>query len=243
HSEVYLVDGSGHIQQQLSHNTTKSSTIQLNHWMFWPKVGSDGDTFYVSYDAPKSIQSYEIEFAVWKGSLSGTLTQKQQTDPFGYTGGDVEVVPLSNGDLLYGKYNINNGNVFSRLAIQTKPLADPVYLTDATSDCAQPAVSPDGTEVAMVCTNGTGLQSTTLQVASLQGTTLGTPKTLVSNCLCSAPSWAPDGSGLTYFAPADATGHFQLWWIAGAAGSAPKAPQQVTTDLDFDATSPPAWTR
>jgi Tol biopolymer transport system component len=93
----------------------------------------------------------------------------------------------------------------------------------------------------MVCTNGTGLQSTSLEVASLTGTTLGPPKTLLSNCLCSSPSWAPDGSGLTYLAPADKTGHFQLWWIAGAAGTAPKAPQQVTTGLDFDGTSTPAW--
>ena len=117
-----------------------------------------------------------------------------------------------------------------------------MYLTDATEDCAQPAVSPGGTMVAMVCTNGTGLQSTSLDVAPLQGTTLGTPQVLVANCLCSAPAWAPDGSGLAYLAPADATGHFQLWWIAGAGTAAAKAPRQVTTQLDFDATSPPAWT-
>ncbi|MFN2581653.1 MAG: TolB family protein [Candidatus Dormibacteria bacterium] len=240
YSEVYLVSDSGQIIQQLSHNQTKSNTLQLNHWMFWPRVTSDG-TVYVSYDAPKSTSSYEIELAIWKGSMTGNLAAKQQTDPFSYTGGDVEVVPLSNGNLLYAKYNLNGNNIESRLAIQTKPLATPVYLTDPTDDCAQPALSPDGTMVAMICTNGTGLQSTSVKIATLTGTKLGTPKTLVGGCLCASPSWAPDGSGLTYLAPADATGHFQLWWIAGAAGATPKAPVQVTSGLDFDATSPAAW--
>ena len=241
YSEVYLVNVTGRTVQQLSHNQTGSPTIQLNHWMFWPRVAADGSTVYVSYDAPKSTQSYEIEFAVWKGSLNGKLAQTQETDPFSYTGGDTEVIPMSNGSLLYAKYEISNGNVYSRLAIQTVPLRAPAYLTEDTSDCAQPALSPDQTQVAMICTNGTGLQSTSLQVATLTGATLGPARTLLPDCLCSSPSWAPDGSGLAYLAPADATGHFQLWWIAGAAGPLPKAPKQVTTGLDFDGTSPPAW--
>jgi len=65
---------------------------------------------------------------------------------------------------------------------------------------------------------------------------------LTQDCLCSAPAWAPDGTGLVYFAPADATGHFQMWWISGAAAAAPKSPKQVTSSDDFDATSPTAWT-
>jgi hypothetical protein len=239
-SDVYTMAGDGSGLQQLSHNKLPGD-IQRNHWMFWPSVGSDGHTFYVSYDAPKSSDSYEIEFAVWQGSLSGKLAAKQVTSPFGYTGGDVGAVPMANGNLLYSKYQIASGQVFSRLAIQTRALADPIYLTDASADCGQPALSPDGLSVAMVCAGGTGLQSTRLQVASLTGTTLGPPRTLVDNCLCSAPSWAPDGSGLVYYAPADATGHFQLWWIAGAAGTTPAPTKQVTTNLDFDATSPPAW--
>ena len=242
YSEVYLVSDDGRSIQQLSHNQSRSPTIQLNHWMFWPKVGADGNTLYVSYDAPKSPQSYEIEFAIWQGALNGNLTAKQFTFPFSYTGGDTEVVPMANGALLYSKYNISGGNVFSRLALQSTPRNDPVYLTDSDSDCAQPALSPDGTQVAMICTSGTGLQSTSLQIASLTGTTLGPSRTLIPSCVCASPSWAPDGSGLAYLAPADATGHFQLWWIAGAADAAPKPPLQVTTGLDFDGTSPPAWT-
>ena len=103
YSELYLVSGDGQILQELSHNRTTSSTIQLNHWMFWPRVAADGRTVYVSYDAPKSPQSYEIEFAIWKGALGGTLTAKQWTTPFSYTGGDTEVTPLAGGDLLYAK--------------------------------------------------------------------------------------------------------------------------------------------
>jgi Tol biopolymer transport system component len=240
-ADVYLLNSKGQVLRQLSHNATTSSTIQLNHWMFWPRVDADGNTVYVSYDAPKSPQSYEIQFAIWQGTLNGDLAAHQWTGPFSYTGGDTQAVPLAGGGLLYAKYQIDGGDVFSRIAVQTSSLRDPTYLTDPTSDCSEPAVSPDGTMLAMVCTGGTGLQSTALEVAPLQGTSLGPIRTLVSNCLCSAPSWSPDGSGLAYLAPADATGHFQLWWVAGAAGDVPQAPKQVTSGLDFDATSPPAW--
>lgn len=241
YSDVYLLDDSGHILKQLSHNATNSKTIQLNHWMFWPRVAADGDTFWVSYDAPKNSNSFEIELAVWRGSLSGNITSLQWTVPNGYTGGDVDPIPLAGGGVLYSKYQIANGQVYSQIAIQRSAQADPVLLTNATDDCSQPALSADGAMLAMICTGGTGLQNTRLQVATLQGTTLGTPQVLVSKCLCAAPAWAPDGSGLVYFNPADATGHFQLWWIAGAGGPTPKAPKQVTTNLDFDATSPPVW--
>jgi Tol biopolymer transport system component len=241
YSDVYMVDASAGVTSRLSHNATTSKVLQLNHWMFWPRVAADGQTVYVSYDSPKSQASYEIDFAVWQGTIDGNLTARQVTDPFGYTGGDVDAVPLSGGGILYSKYQISGGQVYSRIAIQTRPLADPVYLTSSTDDCAQPALSPDGSSLAMVCSGGTGLQSTRLEVASLTGTTLGALRVLESGCLCAAPAWAPDGSGLLYYAPADASGHFQLWWIARAAGSAPRAAQQVTNNLDFDALSPPAW--
>jgi Tol biopolymer transport system component len=241
YSDVYLVDAAGGALQQLSHNATASKVIQLNHWMYWPRAGADGQTFYVSYDSPKSQDSYEIDFAVWQGSIRGKLAARQLTDPFGYTGGDVAAVPMAGGAILYSKYEISNGQAYSRLAIQPRAHADPVYLTDASQDCGQPALSSDGTWVAMICAGGTGLQSTRLEVARLTGTTLGTPRVLVDGCLCAAPAWAPDGSGLVYYAPADVSGHFQMWWVAGAAGATPHASQQVTTNLDFDALSPPAW--
>jgi hypothetical protein len=240
YSDVYRVSASGSVVRQLSHNAT-TGRIQLNHWMFWPRVAVDGSTVYVSYDEPKTSASYRVDFAIWQGSLGGRLATRQQTVPFDYTGGDVSPLPLANGDILYSKYEVSGINVFSRLALQTHALFQPVYLTAQSTDCSNPALSPDGTQVAMVCAGGTGLQNTRLEIATLHGATLSPPRVLVDNCLCAAPTWAPDGSGLVYYAPADSTGHFQLWWLAGAATPAPKTPRLVTTDLDFDALSPPAW--
>jgi hypothetical protein len=241
YSDVWRINSQGDVLAQLSHNGTRSKTIQLNHWMYWPHVAADGSTIYVSYDEPKTPTSYRVDFAVWRGTLGGRLATRQVTVPFDYTGGDVDANPLASGELLYAKYQVSGIEVFSRIALQTAPLTQPVYLTKPGDDCSQPAPSPDGSEVAMLCAGGTGLQNTRLEVAPLHGTTLGAPRVLLDNCLCAAPAWAPDGSGLVYYAPADATGHFQLWWIAGAAGPASKAPREVTTDLDFDASSPPAW--
>jgi len=241
YSDLYLISSSGATLQQLTHNATSSRTIQLNHWVYWPAVAADGNTIYVSYDSPKTTDSYRIDFAVWKGVLNGVVTAHELTVPFQYTGGDVKATPMSSGNVLYAKYQISGVNVFSRIALQTKPLAFPVDLTAVTDDCGQPALSPDETLVAMLCEGGTGLQSTRLEVAPLTGSVLGAPRVLVDNCLCAAPVWAPDGSGLVYDAPADASGHFQLWWIAGAAGVKPKAPRAVTDTLDLDALSPVAW--
>jgi len=241
YSDLYLIDSRGQVLQQLSHNAVTKSIIQNNHWMFWPRMASDGSTIYVSYDEPKTSASYRVDFAIWKGTLNGQLAGREQTVPFNYTGGDVSATPLPDGSILYAKYQVSGITVFSQLALQTRPLAQPVFLTDSASDCGQPAVSPDATQVAMICAGGTGLQSTRLVVAGLQAHKLVSPRVLVDNCLCSAPTWAPDGSGVVYYAPADSTGHFQLWWIEGAGSATPKAARQVTLNLDFDALSPPAW--
>ena len=88
--------------------------------------------------------------------------------------------------------------------------------------------------------------------------------------LVAQPVWAPDGSGIAYFAPGVAAGPFQLWFLPKAAYVAPPPappptptpggphngplpspsptpaplpvkPIQVTTNDGFDATSPMAW--
>lgn len=243
YSDLYLISSKGSVLTQLSHNATKTSTIQLNHWMFWPRVAADGSTVYVSYDSPKTSATYRVDFAIWQGKLaSGKTATRELTVPWNYTGGDVDPTPLPDGSVLFSKFQVGGGNVFSQVALQTKALALPVYLTEPDADCGQPALSPDATQVVMACAGGTGLQNTRLEVATLNGTKLGTPQVLVDNCLCAAPVWAPDGSGIAYYAPSDATGHFQLWWIAGAGTATQKAPRLVTDNLDFDALSPPAWT-
>ena len=248
YSNLYLLNSQGFIIRRLSNNAwTRTNQIFLNHWMFSPHMGADGNTIYFSYDQPKDSATYAVDFSVWSGTLNGKLAATQLSNSNSFTGGDVDPTPMANGEVIYSKYAIGGGNAFSQIAIQVKPRGRPILLTTPTQDCGQPAPSPDGTKVAMICTGGTGLQSTRLEVATLSAAkpgapvTMGLPQTLVNNCLCSAPVWAPDGSGLVYYNTADATGHFELWWIKGALGATPSAPLQVTTNLDFDASSPPSW--
>ena len=241
-SNLYLLSSQGSIIRQLSNNRwTRNNQIYHNHWMFYPHMGADGNTIYFSYDDPKNSTTLAVDFSVWSGTLTGKLASKLLTNSNSFTGGDVDPTPLANGSVLYSKFAIGNGNAYSEIAIQVKPLAQPIVLTTPAQDCGQPAPSPDGTRVAMICVGGTGLQSTRLEVATLSNGKLGIAKTLVSNCLCADPVWAPDGSGLVYYNAADPTGHFELWWIKGASTAAPSPPLQVTTNLDFDASSPPSW--
>jgi len=242
YSNLYLLNSQGHVIRRLSNNANVHlDTVYLNHWMFYPHMGADGNTIYFSYDQPKNSSSYAVDFSLWSGTLNGKLAAKQLSNSNPFTGGDVNPTPLAGGGVLYSKFAIGSGNAYSVIAIQARPLGNPITLTTPAQDCGQASPSPDGTMVAMVCIGGTGLQSTRLEVATLTGTKLGAPRTLVNNCLCADPVWAPDGTGLVYYNTADATGHFELWWIKGALGASPSAPLQVTTNLDFDALSPPSW--
>jgi Tol biopolymer transport system component len=242
YSDLYLLNARGQIIRPLSNNANPhANTVYLNHWMFYPHMVPGSGTIYFSYDQPKDSATYAVDFSVWSGTLDGKLAVKQVSNSNPFTGGDVDPFPMANGAVIYSKFAIGSGNAYSQIAIQTKPQGKVLLLTTPTQDCGQPAPSPDGTKVAMICADGTGGQSTRLEVATLTAGKLGPPQTLVNNCLCADPEWAPDGSGLVYYNTADATGHFELWWIAGALGAAPAPPLQVTTNLDFDASSPPSW--
>lgn len=242
-SNLYLLNNQGTILRRLSNNAAPAKhpgQVWLNHWMFWPRFGPTG-TLYFSYDQPKNSTTLAVDFSIWSGALNGTLAKQQLSTGNAFTGGDTDPTPMANGDIIYARYSISNGSAYSLIALQTKSQGTPVILSTVAQDCGQPAPSPDGTMVAMICIGGTGLQSTRLEVAPLVGNKLGTPRTVVNNCLCSGPAWAPDGSGLVYYNATDTAGHFELWWIKGALTAAPAAPLQVTTSLDFDATSPPSW--
>lgn len=242
YSDIYLVDAAtGAIQRKLTSNATpKPARVELNAWSFWPHLAADGSTVVFGYDGPKTGTSFEVHLAVWSGPINGRLESRQWTDPTLYTGGDVSPVPLPGGGVLYGKYALNEkSQIVSRVAMVARPGATPTYLTGAADDCGEPALSPDASQLAVVCTADS--QSARLEVIPLVNGVPGVPRVMLADCLCASPTWSPDGGSLLYLAPNDPTGHFELWWIDNAASAVPAAPKLVTAHLDLDATSAPAW--
>jgi Tol biopolymer transport system component len=279
YSDLFHLDANGHVIQQLTND--KGKAIDENHWVFYPKASPVGSSVFYAFDQPKF--GYRVDMAIWSSTLdsaaatpsagNGSLA-KQWTSPDQYTGGDIEPIPLANGSLIYVGYGVTpKEHINATILLASAPLRQSKPLTNIEDDCSWPALSPDGRTLAMVCTHGSQVAS--LEVAAFDGKALGPPRTVVSSDLVSAPVWAPDGSGLAYLAPAATGGHFQLWWLAGAASAAVApastpspasraatpspvasaspspaatavgglaAPQQVTRNLDFDATSAPAWT-
>jgi Tol biopolymer transport system component len=249
YSDLYLLDLSGHVVRQLTDDSGPHGSLQ--HWAFYPRVSADGSTLYYSYDAPKYPNDYRVDLAIWAQALSsGQRYARRQSTFNDYTGGDTFPIPTgaggtaagTSGGLLYSKYDIGADGPFSQLWYQARTLSVGEALTQPTDDCGQPALSPDGGEVAMVCTGAR--QTGQLEVASFDPQAgLGTPRTLAQGILGS-PAWSPDGHTLAYLAAAGSSRHFQLWTVPVPAASASPAPalsRQLTTDLDFDATSPPAW--
>lgn len=238
YSDVYMVDAIGALHQ-LTSNATRTSHVEFNAWSYWPHLAADGTTVVFDYDGPK-VGTFEVHLAVWSGPLSGKLESTQWTNPTPYTGGDVSPNPLPDGGVLYASYSITSSEqIVSQIAVVARPQAKPVFLTTQSDDCTEPAVSPDASELAVVCTSDS--QSARLEVIPLVKGVPGRPRVLVSGCLCASPAWSPDGTSLLYLAPADASGHFQLWWIAHATDPTPSPPKVLTVNLDLDATSPPAW--
>jgi hypothetical protein len=238
YSDIYHVSASGAVLGQLTNDS--NSTLQQNHWAMWPTVATDGSVLY-STDSPKPPPNggYEVDFAVWSMAADGTQpTQWSTPDP--YTGGDIQPAGLPDGSVLYASYAITaQGAVYSTLGIQSGPLAKMTALTTPEQDCGSPAVAPDGVTVAMICTSDK--QTTNLEIATLNGTTLSSPRVLVGNCLCNSPSWASHGSNLLYMNSQSTSGNFSLWSINNPTAAQPN-PQQVTdSSVDLDATSAAAW--
>jgi hypothetical protein len=78
----------------------------------------------------------------------------------------------------------------------------------------------------MICTYNK--QVSYLTIASWNGSSLGTRRTIISDQLVAQPIWAPDGSGIAYLAPGGPAAPFQLWWLPKAAYTTP-APSPVPT--------------
>ncbi len=265
-SDLYLLDLDGHIVKQLTHDNAK--IIDANHWAFYPRVSADSSSVLYSYDSPK--YGYQVDFSIWSMPLNGTQAQaRRRTNANDHTGGDIQPLPLSGTATLFVRHSNDATGVRSQIWYQPRPGFLGYALTSAADDCSQPALSPDQTQLAMVCSSGK--QSTRLEVAPFSGTAIGPARVLVDGGLNAQPTWSPDGHGLAYFAPAGLAGHFELWWVpvgavvpvatprptatvkatatasvrasssAVVTTAAPIVPLQVTQGLDLASTSAPAW--
>ncbi len=263
-SDLYLLDLKGHILKRLTKNDSRY--IDYNHWAFYPRVSPDGANLVYSFDSPKLTKGVEegVDLSVWSMPLNGAQYQARRwTDPYWYTGGDVSPIPLASGGLLFVRHSIDpSTTVHSQIYYQSRALGIAKALTTEADDCSEATLSPDGTQIAMVCSHGK--QSTSLEVAPFNGSALGAPHVLVDGRLYASPTWSPDGKALAYFAPQGQTGHFQLWWLPLPVAATPSpssavspslstsarpsptlaptpTPVQVTEGVDLSATSPPAW--
>ena len=268
-SDVYVVNRYGTPIRQITNNKGRLGIADpsLDHWSFYPRVS--GSTLWMTYDGLKCDGCYDVSPAIYAMPINGTIRQARAwTDGGYYSGGDQQPIPVPGG-VIYTKYSFGpDGKLVGRLWFTSRPNSLGRALTTPGEDCRTPSLSPDGTQIAMVCTYEK--QVAYLTVAPWNGSTLGARKTLISDQMVAQPTWAPNGSGIAYLAPSEVGGPFQLWWLPSAAyappppspiptptpggphngplpSSAPPSPPppvkpiQVTTNNGFDATSPIAW--
>ena len=260
YSDVYVLSRFGSVTKRVTNNAAppRNRDTGANHWAFYPRLSPDGKTLWFAYDQPK--YGYNVIMSVWAMPLSGTIKQgKLWTSANDYSGGDVQPIPVKTG-MIYTKYGYGpDTKLVGQLWFTNRARAAGKPLTSAGEDCRSPAVSPSGTQIAMICTYEK--QVSYLVIALWNGSTLGARKAIISNQLVAQPIWAPDGSGIAYLAPGVPAGPFQLWFLPKAAyapvptpsrspGASPAEspspvvpvkPIQVTTNNGFDATSPLAW--
>lgn len=236
-SDIFLLDLHGQPIRQLTHD--QGTDVVTDHWAFYPSFSSDGASLVYSFDSPKD--GYRVDMAIWSQSLAAGATRRW-TEPTLYTGGDSQPILLGPRALIFTEYALQgDGHIHAQVQLQAGQLATSRSLTRPEDDCSQPALSPDGTRLALICTGGG--QVGRLVVANFDGVNLGPLQVLVDNQLCAAPAWQPDGQALAYIAPAGAAGHFQLWRLSlqPVARLGSPQPRELTSSLDFDATSRIAW--
>ena len=209
-SDVYSVDVAARSQVQLTHNASR--VVELNHWSFYPRASADGGSLYFSYDAKDRLNTFNVVLSIYQMPVGGSLTQaKRWTTPNNHTGGDLQPVPLASGGLIYTKYSFDEATsrILGQIWLTPRPGAAGRPLTQAADDCSQPALSPDGQRLAMICT--AARQLATVEVALFDGAELGPREVLLPGQLAAQPTWSPDGGELVYLAAQGITGHFQLW--------------------------------
>lgn len=249
-SDLFLLDTFGNVVKQLTQNT--SGDVPQNHWSFYPRVTPDGRTLLYDYDEKTCNGCFQVDLSIVAMPMDGNQTAARPwTTPNAGTGGDVQPQPAPGGGILYSKYTLdpNTSQILSQLWLNRRAGSPGMALTAADQNCNAPAVSPDGKQLAMLCSQGG--QTTQLVVAPvLADGSLGQAAVVAQGVLAS-PAWAPDGRGLLYLQPQQQTGHFQMFYLqlppapspgraAPAANTNPR-PRQVTDANDFDATSAPAW--
>jgi hypothetical protein len=227
YSDVYVLNRFGTVLRQV---TTNAATVNydtgLNHWSFYPRLSPDMGTLWMSYDEPKF--GYDVVMSVWAMPFGGTIRQARLwTNSNDYTGGDVQPVPLPSGGIIYTKYDYGPDlKLIGQLWYTNRAYSYGTALSGATDDCREPAISPDGHEVAMICTYEK--QVSYLTIATWNGSSLTGFKTVLTNQLVAQPIWARDGSGIAYLAPNSPDGPFQLWFLPKDAYE-PPPPSPVPT--------------
>jgi Tol biopolymer transport system component len=257
YSDLYLMGMDGHIEKQLTDNS--SGMVQLNHWSLHPKIAPDGQTVYYEYDFKNCpIEGcYRVDFSVFGQVINGSQDQARRwTSPNPGTGGDIQSIPLASGGLIYTKFDINaQSQIFSQIWWQPSREREGHALTGADQSCYAPALSPDGSKLAMVCSPVGQANSTQLMVAPFDGQKLG-PTTVAAQGFLNSPTWSPTGTGLLYLSPAAGpSGYFELYYLPLTSSATPTQhsphkpspaptppqPRQVTTENDFDPTASPIW--
>ena len=240
-SDLFLLQPDGRVGASLTHNS--SPTVESNHWAFYPRFSPDGSQIFYDYDPKDPYNAYRVDLAIFASPADQSSARSiQWTYPIAYTGGDVNPVPLRGGGLIYTRFSIDDqANVHSRLWYQARPGSPGTPLTAPADDCLQPAISPDERQLAMVCSHGQP-QSAQLTTASFDRSTvsLGSTTELARGQLAASPSFAPDGKTIAFLAPTTPGGGFQLWTVSAVQSTAP-VPTEISSALDLDATSAPAW--
>ena len=241
YSDLYLLSPDGQVKAQLTHH--EAASIEGNHWGFLPRFSADGTQVFYSYDAKDPWATYRVDLAIFALADDGSGAAVQWTVPNDYTGGDVDALPLQGGGLIYTKYSIDDkSQVHSQVWYSARPGQPGRALTQPDDNCLQPALSPDGKTLAMICRRDQ-LQSTDLVIAQLAGTnlTLGPESVLVHGQLSASPVFSPDGHTIAFLAPVQPGEAFQLWTVPAAATSSPSAAHPITQNLGLDSSAPPAW--
>ena len=224
YSDVWEISRLGKPLKQLTNNAAprRSYTIGDNHWAFFPRVSVDGKSIFLSYDNPKF--GYEVDLSIWSMPIGGPLRAGHVwTDEYaepGYTGGDLQPVPVPGG-VVFTRYDRNpDGSIFSQVWYTNRAGSFGKALTTPGEDCREPSFSPNFGYIAMICTYNE--QVSNLVIAPYAKGAIGKRQTLISNQMVAQPTWAPDGTGIAYLAPAIVAEPFQLWFVPATQFFPPK---------------------